>query len=125
MRKATVAACIVMTVAVAPFVAAAPAQASGCVTQYRWSALGTFADSSETFNASIGCDGVWAYWGLKYSDYVRGEYLSGGQFQPSSLGWQPISTGFGGGKKMIGNTVDGRTCRGISYAHAQDVYYGY
>ncbi|HEX2894592.1 MAG TPA: hypothetical protein VHO29_11385 [Marmoricola sp.] len=124
MRKVIFSACVMATGAVIPLLGVAPAQASGCITQYRWTAIGPNADTSETFNASIGCDGVWGYWTRQYTDYVKGEYYSGG-WQNSSYGWQLLPNTYGSGKKIVGNTVDGRRCRGVSYTYSQSVYYAF
>jgi hypothetical protein len=101
----------------------APAHASGCISYYNYTDVAE--SSSSPFNASIGCDGVWAQWGYTYSDSVRGQYYKDGAWLNSTLGWQQIPQGTANNSKIIGNTVDGRRCRGVAFAHNQLVAYKY
>lgn len=79
---------------------------------------------SELFNASIGCDGVWANGTQTHSDYVRGWYYKNDVWELSTYGWQWVMNG-DPASKLIGNTIDGRRCKGQSYTYLQDVYYNY
>lgn len=107
-------------VAVPVLGSAAPAHA--CIAV--WQGTDTSPDLSEDFNASIGCDGVWARRTTSASDFIRGQYNDGG-WQDSTLGWQWVQSGVLGEDKVIGNTVDGRRTRGVAQNYDQDVRYKY
>lgn len=101
---------------------ASPAQADSCINSLNWAS--TTAGNSEVFNASIGCGGVWALEAWTQSDYLLGQYKKDGAWHSSTYGWVwvPKSPNM---QKIIGNTVDGRSCRGVAYSYAQDFYLTY
>lgn len=107
--------------ALVPAIGIAPAHADGCTEG--WYFTSTAANSSENFNASINCSGVWGLATATYNDWVKGQYYING-WTTSSYGWQWITVSQVY-KKVIGNTVDGRRVRGVADSHSQDVWYAY
>lgn len=101
-------------------VSAAPAQAD-CVRQWKNTALNPA--NSETFNASIGCDGLWGVQSTTDVERVRGQYLADtGWAYSGTYGWRTFSSS-ASEAKLIGNTVDGRRLRGETYWTRQDIRY--
>ncbi|GEB14226.1 hypothetical protein GUY44_22330 [Pimelobacter simplex] len=100
--------------------AAAPAQAD-CVRQWKNTALNPA--NSETFNASIGCDGLWGIQSTTEVERVRGQYYVDGEWRYSATySWRTFSSS-DSEAKLIGNTVDGRRLRGETYWNRQDIRY--
>lgn len=100
--------------------AAAPAQAD-CVRQWKNTALNPA--NSETFNASIGCDGLWGIQSSEGVEMVRGQFLVDGVWRNSdTYGWRTFTTS-PAEAKLIGNTVDGRRMRGQAQWNRQDIRY--
>jgi hypothetical protein len=119
LRKIRTAAAVLIAVSVPVIGVSAPAHADSCITQWKYTS--TSPDFSESFNASIDCDGVWGLRTWSYNDWIGGEYYKDGGWHNSTLGDQYITAN--SNLKLVGNTVDGRRCRGDAKVYNQKVSY--
>jgi hypothetical protein len=99
-----------------------PAHAASCVQQDAYTS--TTPSYSSPFNASLDCEGVWAIHTTVASDWVTGQYYKDGGWHTSTLQAQLVTMS-DSSDKVVGNTVDGRRCRGFNRNYTQYVRYKY
>lgn len=87
------------------------------------------ASYSDTFNASIDCNGVWALQAFSAPTLVKGQYYASGTWNDSSLTakWAYTTKGpVDSSTQVVGQTVDGRRIRGHALNGTFDlIYYRY
>jgi hypothetical protein len=87
------------------------------------------ASYSDTFNASIDCNGIWALQAFSAPTLVKGQYYISPSWQDSSLSAKWVYTTKGsidGTSSVVGQTVDGRRVRGHALSGTYDyIYYRY
>jgi hypothetical protein len=87
------------------------------------------ASGSDTFNASIDCNGVWALQAYLGPTLVKGQYYISPDWLNSSLSAKWVYTTKGsidGTSAVVGQTVDGRRIRGHEIDGGADlIYYRY
>lgn len=79
--------------------------AAACVAETEWAAY--LPSDASRFNASVNCNGVLAAKPAPAAE-VRGWY-NDGTWRQSSYQW--VLIGSSAGKKIVGQTIDGRLCR--------------